>query len=517
MTPHRTEHWQRRKPAAQGAGVVVAQAAAAAEAGAALLAAGGSAADAAVGTALALAVVEPWNSGLGGIGFAQVLRPDGAAETIDFGPVAPRQLDPKAFPLTGRMTTDLFAWPEVLEDRNIHGPLAAAVPSAVAGYALLHARHGRLPLRDVLAPAIELAKRGLAADWWTTLKIAGAAAGLRRYAHAAALFLPDGLPPAPPYHGPPRFLALPELTATLERLRDAGFEDFYRGELAAGLVRDIHEAGGIIDAGDLADCAARVVPTLAVEAYGRTLHLAAGLTAGPTFAAVLAAMRDVPMGAAPDAAWFAALARSLRGAYADRLANAGATEPERAASCTTHISVADSAGGMVAMTTTLMSSFGNRVRLPRSGVLLNNGIMWFDPRPGTPNGLAPGKRPLCNMCPVVATRDGAPEFAVGASGGRRILAATYQLLAFAAGFGMGVEDAAHQPRIDVSGPDAIAADARFGPEVFAALAEAGPVETLENAASPLNFAAPNLVQRLPGGACIAISDAASPASLAVAA
>ena len=151
--PHVTQHWHLRKPAARGrGGMVASQVKAAAEAGAAMLEAGGTAADAAVATAFALAALEPWNSGLGGIGFAQVMAPGGAAETFDFGPVAPAGLDPSAFPLTGRMKQDLFAWPEVEGDRNIHGPLSCVVPSAVAGYALLHERHGVAALRLVRKP-----------------------------------------------------------------------------------------------------------------------------------------------------------------------------------------------------------------------------------------------------------------------------------------------------------------------------------------------------------------------------
>ena len=105
------------------------------------------------------------------------------------------------------------------------------------------------------------------------------------------------------------------------------------------------------------------------------------------------------------------------------------------------------------MTTTLMSSLGSRVLLPQSSVLLNNGMMWFDPRPGSPNSIAPGKRPLCNMLPVMLTESGRPYLAAGASGGRRIMAAVFQLMTFIADFGMSVEEAAHHPRIDVSSVD----------------------------------------------------------------
>ena len=113
--PHITQNWQLTKPAASGRrGMVVAQAKSAAEAGVAVLDAGGNAIDAALATALALATVEPWNSGLGGIGHALVHRAGEArADTVDFGPTAPLGLDPSRFKLTGRVASDLFGWPEV--------------------------------------------------------------------------------------------------------------------------------------------------------------------------------------------------------------------------------------------------------------------------------------------------------------------------------------------------------------------------------------------------------------------
>ena len=154
-SPHVTEHWHQTKPSAIGKrGIVVSQSRDAAEAGVAILNAGGNAIDAAVATAFALATVEPWNSGIGGIGFAVVHRAGQAnAEVVNFGPVASRNLNQSQFPLTGRMTDDLFRWPEVQDDRNIHGPLSAAVPSSVAGYEKLHATWGKLPMSEVMAPA----------------------------------------------------------------------------------------------------------------------------------------------------------------------------------------------------------------------------------------------------------------------------------------------------------------------------------------------------------------------------
>ena len=110
-----------------------------------------------------LAALEPWNSGLGGIGFMVVHRAGAdRAEAVDFGPVAPRGLDPAAFPLTGGSKTELFTWPQVEGDRNIHGPLAFAVPSAVRGYAVAVERFGRMPWRELAAPAAALGARGAA-------------------------------------------------------------------------------------------------------------------------------------------------------------------------------------------------------------------------------------------------------------------------------------------------------------------------------------------------------------------
>jgi gamma-glutamyltranspeptidase / glutathione hydrolase len=517
--PHVTQHWQVAKPAARGKrGMVASQSRAAAEAGVAILEAGGNAADAAVATAFALAAVEPWNSGLGGIGFALV-HPAGAAraEVVDFGPVAPRGLDPARFRLTGRTKQDLFAWPEVENDANIHGPLSFVIPSSVAGYAALHERWGKLSLADVMEPSVALARRGLPADWITTLKIANSASVLRLYPDSTRIYLPGGLPPVAPYQGTPGFLRLGNLAATLERLQRVGLRDFYEGEVAAGIAADVKAMGGILEEEDLRGCQARVRPPMEVAwGGGRTLELAGGLTAAPTFARVVEQFRGTPAPKSPDAGWYVSLARALKAAYAERLTGIGDAEPKAAESCTTHLTVCDAEGGMVAMTTTLLSSMGSRVVLPGSGVLMNNGVMWFDPRPGQANSMAPGKRPLCNMCPSII-RDGArPWLGAGASGGRRILAAVIQMLCFVADFGMDPEAAGHHPRIDVSGPDEVSADRRLPSEILETLANEGPLEVVEHGVLPVNFACPNLIEIRADGARVGISDAMSPWSAAIA-
>jgi gamma-glutamyltranspeptidase / glutathione hydrolase len=511
-SPHYTQHWQVTKPSATGRrGIVVSQSKSAAEAGIATLDAGGNAVDAAVATALALAAAEPWNSGLGGIGFALVHRAGEArAQVVDFGPVAPNALDPSGFKLTGRMKQDLFAWPEVEGDANIHGPLSFGTPSSTAGYEFMHRRWGKLPLAEVIAPAVALAKRGLPADWYTTIKVAASASVLRLYPESARIYLPDGLPPIAPYQGSPGFFRLGALPDTLEWLGRAGLRDFYEGDVAASIAADVKAMGGVLSLEDLRGCEANVRPAVEVEWRGRILQLTGGLTAAPTLMHVSERMAEVPYGPAPSPEWYVALARALKAAYAERLARLGDAEPNGAETCTTHLTVCDADGSMVAMTSTLLSSMGSRVVLPKSGVLLNNGIMWFDPRPGQPNSLAPGKRPLTNMLPVILRDAGRPWIGAGASGGRRILAAVFQTLTYAADFGMSLEAAQHHPRIDVSGPEMVSVDRRMPEPVIAALQADGPVEAVEHGVMPINFACPNLIQIQADGMRTGISDWASP-------
>src|SRR5258708_3321402 len=163
---HRTQNWQVRKPTARSRrGVVASQHRLAAEVGAEMLAAGGNAVDAAVAAGFALAAVEPWNSGLGGIGYMLVyLARENRVKVVDFGPVSPRALDPADFPLSGGFAGRPFAWPAVREDRNVHGPLSFALPGEVYGLGLSPKRSGTRTPATVLQPAVDPAHAGIAGD-----------------------------------------------------------------------------------------------------------------------------------------------------------------------------------------------------------------------------------------------------------------------------------------------------------------------------------------------------------------
>lgn len=479
-------------------GIVAAQNRTAAAVGAHVLAEGGNAVDAAVATAFAIGVVEPWMNGLGGGGFMVVAPADGSPpRVIDFAMVAPAALDPADYPLTGGVAQALFTWPAVKDNRNLKGYHSIAVPGQVDGMRVALEQFGTIGWAEALAPAIEIADRGLPVDWYAALNIAVGARELMEFPTARVLYLPDGLPPVPPIDGR-GYLPLRNLPGTLRRLATAGPRDFYEGEIAASLVRDLQAGGSRLSASDLSSYRAVAKPALMLAYRGFDVAAVPGLSAGPTLADVLARWTaaltvDGALARGPGPQSYAAYAQAFAAAYAHRLETLG--DSGAGQSCTTHLSVVDRQGNMVALTQTLLSRFGSKVVLPETGILMNNGILWFDPRPGRANAIAPGKRPLANMCPVVVRRDGRPWIALGASGGRRIMPAVAQLLSFLVDYGMTLEEAFHQPRLDVSGEGRAVLDSRLPDAVERAIAGLMPVTREQPSVHPVHYACPSGVLR----------------------
>ena len=492
----KAERWLVRKPVVTSpAGVVATQHQAASEVGARVLADGGNAVDAAIAASLALATVEPWMSGLGGGGY-MLVRPADEQRThaVSFGMVAPGSLNPADYPLTGEAGADMFGWPAVREGRNMQGPLAVAVPGQVAGLGLAHERFGTWSWADLVAPACALAERGMGVDWHATVAIAASARELASDTECAATYLPDGFPLATPWTGDAPRIRLGRLAETLRRLAEAGPQDFYTGEIAGAICADMAALGGRLSADDLANYRATIEEAPETQYRDARVRTAPGLTAGPTLTDVLNRLAaSLDPGEAPGGAAYVAYAEALQAAYAERLRGMGAgTEADRA-SCTSHLGAADRDGTVVALTQTLLSPFGAKVMLPETGILMNNGIMWFDPRPGRPNSIAPGKRPLSNMCPTIVEFADGRRAALGASGGRRILPAVAQLLSFLVDFGMSPDDAAHCPRINADGADLIEADARLPAETLALLEARFALAARPHGVHPSAYACPSAV------------------------
>ncbi len=499
---------QIRKPAVTSkGGIVAAQSRKAAEVGAAVLAAGGDCVDAVIATTFALGVLEPWMSGAGGGGAMVLYRArEDRYEVIDYGMRAPNSLRTADYPLTGEgAASDLFPWPRVKDDRNLHGPGSIAVPGVVAGMEEAHRRHAKLSWKELVSPSVGLAGEGLLVDWWTTLMIAGSAADLRRYPASAAAYLHDGLPPDAKW-GIKSEVRLPQekLKVTMAHLAAQGPRDFYEGDLARSISADVQAGGGALSVEDLAAFRAHGREPLVVPYRGGKVYATPELTCGPTLAHTLRLLQQnlQPVPSGPDAAAYTAYALALQTAYRERLKDMGDADGRRALgaealapACTTHFSVVDRDGNMAAVTQTLLSLFGSKYVLPQSGIPMNNGIMWFDPTPGTPNSLAPGKRCLTNYTPVLAQAADGRRVAVGASGGRRILPAVTQLLSFVMDYGMDLDAAIHQPRIDASEGAIVIGDVRLPAPAREALRARFDYEEARVQTAPMKFACPSVVLR----------------------
>ena len=497
MSESLTNQWKVTKQAVRGKGVVVAQNSRAARAGAEILRKGGNAIDAAVATGMAIGALEPWMSGIGGVGFMTIWSAkEQRAWTIDYGPISAKKLDPSTYKIVGPGPANPFAWPDILEQRNEVGYHSIAVPGMVAGLAKALERFGSLKWQDVMAPGVALAKRGMELDWYMQVMLAQGARDLAKFpASRAAYLCDDGRVPMIDWQANVRYLKLGNLGETYQRLSDGGPREYYEGALARDIAADLQAGGSAISYDDLASYEARIVEPLSFQHGDATINVAGGLTAGPTLHRTIELAGTKTKGrGAPDADFFVAIAQGMHQAYEERLKTMG-DKPTN--TCTTHFCAADSEGNMVALTQTLMSLFGSSVMLPRTGITMNNGMLWFDPEPNRPNSIAPGKRPLCNICPVVVTRDGKPWFCIGASGGRRIVPAVTQLSLMLIDRGLDVEAAFHHPRIDVSGVGPIRVNRDLPDAVKKAIAARLPIVEVGNQVSPLGFANPSCIVRDP--------------------
>ena len=497
-----------RKPAVTSkGGIVAAQSSKAAQVGAEVLAAGGDCVDAVIATTFALGVLEPWMSGLGGGGAMVLYRArEDRYEVIDYGMRAPASLRLGGLSADRRRRGIRHLSLAARQGRpQLHGPGSIAVPGVVAGMEEAHRRHAKLPWKELLAPSVKLAGKGLAVDWWTTLMISSAAADLRRYPASAAAYLQDGLPPNPQW-GIKSEVRMPQdrLKATMAQLASAGPRDFYEGDLANSLAADIQAAGGALSVEDLKPFRAHLREALAIPYRGGQVFATPELTAGPTLSRTLGLLQEnlKPARGGPDAAAYLAYASALQAAYRERLKDMGDEDGRRslgtealAPACTTHFSAVDRDGNMAAVTQTLLSTFGSKFVSSQTGITMNNGIMWFDPAPGAPNSLAPGKRCLTNYTPVLAQAADGRRAAIGASGGRRILPAVSQLLSFVMDYGMDLDAVIHQPRIDASEGAVVIGDVRLPQAAHEALGARFDYENARIQTLPMKFACPSIVLR----------------------
>jgi gamma-glutamyltranspeptidase/glutathione hydrolase len=527
--PSRFVHWPDRWPFSPGAPAVEARQhlvattdRLASQVGLAVLEEGGNAVDAAVAISFALAVVNPEAGNVGGSGFMLVRAPDGGVAALDYRACAPRAATREMFvDAAGARIATSPPMPSA-PTRSEFGHLAVAVPGSVRGLWDAHARFGSLPWERLVEPAVHLARGGFVVEPRLTRSYEPhIIADLSSFPATAAIFLPGG---AVPREG--EVFRQPDLARTLERILDEGAEGFYRGETADLLVEEMRRGGGILTHEDLASYAAAWREPVRFRYRDRTvLSMPPSSSGGVTLALTAHILSVRRLGAEP---WHGAkhvhlLAEAWRRAYADR--NHHLADPDRVpvptsaltspaygarrsadislekasrsadigpgvaafeGTHTTHVSVVDSRGGAVSLTTTLNTWYGSKVVAAGTGVLLNNEMDDFTARPGEPNffGLvqgeanqvAPGKRMLSAMTPtLVLDPAGRLSLVVGTPGGATIMTTIFQVISNLLDYGMTLADAVAAPRVHHQHlPDRIQAEpGGLPPEVVAELRSMG--------------------------------------------
>lgn len=453
----------------------------ASEVGIEILKAGGNAFDAAAAVGFALAVTHPEAGNLGGGGFCVGLTAAGESFALDFRETAPAAA-------TRDMFLDFDGKP--IPGKSMRSHLAAGTPGSVEGLLQLVETRGKLDRRQVLAPAIRLAREGFPVSKELHTELARAAERLNVHAATRAIFFPDGEPLA---FG--TVLKQPDLAATLEAIARDGKTGFYEGHIANLIVAEMKRGGGIITADDLKGYRARDrKPFIFRSGEDEIITMPLPSSGGITLAQILG-LAD--LGKLKDAGWGSAryvhlLAEAERLAYADRnfflgdpefnkvpvdrlisseyLAerrklmpdgragkSQGVTHGHPEAMQTTHYCVVDSSGNVAAVTTTLNGSFGMGAVVTGAGFLLNNEMDDFSIKPGEPNAygltgaeanaIAPGKRMLSSMTPTIVRKDGRFFMTIGSPGGSTIITTVLQIYLNATLFGMNIRDAIDAPRV----------------------------------------------------------------------
>lgn len=508
------------KPVFQHA-VVAADHPLASQAGLEILKQGGNVVDAAVATGFALAVVRPASCGIGGGGFMLVW--DAAkkqATAIDYRETAPAGA-------TRAMYVDPANPARVREDLSRFGHLSVAVPAHVAGLCLALEKHGTLDLPTILRPALRLCQEGFEIDPHDREVQAEVLDEFRqhpefeeRFSTLLKLYFNAGR------SWKSREVFKSPLKPVLERIAAKGADGYYRGPVAEAIVAEMRRGGGLITLEDLAAVKPKIRVALTTQVQGDfgTFEL---FTMPLPSSGGVALIEILQILGACDRRWPGSglsnspvhrslrphvLTEAFKHAFADRAASlgdadfadvpvrrlvspdyamrlAGRVDPTRTQPAekygrmggrddggTSHFSIIDAAGNAVACTETINTAFGSLVVEPRFGIILNNEMDDFTAHPDIPNAfglkqssanaIEPGKRPLSSMTPTILVREGRATYALGGSGGPRIITATTQVLLHLTRDRLSPEQAVLAPRLHHQWlPDRIELERGFDPAI----------------------------------------------------
>ncbi len=517
----------RTLPVIAANGMISSQEAMATRIGVDILRRGGNAVDAAVAVGFALAVTLPRAGNLGGGGFMMVhLAAQNRTIAIDYRETAP-----------AAATRDMF-----LDDKGEPVPaksrdsgLGIGVPGTVRGLIHAHERYGsgKIALKDLIAPAVALARDGIAIEDDLADSLPRATARLKRQPAAAAIFTKSGEPFARGDR-----LVQADLAVTLERIASQGADGFYKGEVAKAIAASVREAGGGMTEQDLADY--KVVERAPVTGTYRGLSIASmppPSSGGVHLVQILNMLERYDLKALGfgSAEAIHLMAEAMKPAYADRASWLG--DPDRVkvpvkgltskayaakqadaidrskarpadairagdplpheSDQTTHYSVVDAQGNAVANTYTLNFSYGVGLVAADTGVLLNNELDDFAAKAGAinayglvggdTNSVAPGARPLSSMTPTFVFRDGRLAMVLGSPGGSRIITTVLQTLVNVVDFDMNLAEAVAAPRFHHQWrPDSLLTETGLSPDTLALLRAKGHRVTVGSTSGSVN-------------------------------
>lgn len=502
-------------------GMVATQQALATAAGVQVLREGGNAVDAAVTVGFALAVTLPRAGNLGGGGFMLIhLGQSGCTVAVDYRETAP-----------GAAGRDMFLdrAGRADDEASRYSYRAVGVPGTVAGLTMILERYGTISLERALAPAIELAENGFAVDRSLHESLVAVRPRMAASPASMAIFYPhDGRPPAIGEQ-----LVQKDLAWSLRAIAAGGADAFYRGPIAEKLLTDLRAHGGLITAEDLAEYRPVIREPVRGDYRGYEIYsMPPPSSGGVHVLQILNLLEPFPIAELGhnSAATIHLMAQSMKLAYADRAVHlgdpdfvdvptAGLISTEYADSLrtlidpvrdtpsaliragrpgafesneTTHFSVMDDQGNMVANTYTLNLSYGTKLTASGTGILLNNQMDDFSAKPGSPNAyglvggpanaIAPGKRMLSSMSPTLVLKEGKPFLATGSPGGSRIISTTLQVLINVIDHGMNIANATNAVRIHNQWlPDELRIEAGLNRDTVQLLRERGYVVEVRDA------------------------------------
>ena len=495
----------------------------ASQAGVEILQAGGNAVDAAVATGFALAVVHSPAGNIGGGGFMLIRMADGKTHFLDYREKAP-----------AAVTRDMYLDEQgnVIEGASEYGYKAVGVPGSVAGMVTAEKKFGKLTLKQVIAPAIKLARDGFALTWDEAHDLHDSY--LAKFPESRRVFQRNG-----DYYKSGEIFRQPDLARTLERISENP-DDFYHGTLARELAAAVQKGGGLITVEDLAhyevkerepvhgsyrgyDVISAPPPSsggtvlieslnilegydlakmqnrsaqsihFSVEGFRRAFFDRAEFMGDPDFS-------KIPVAQLLDKRYAAAWRESIDPEHAsaskelkrpaifselEQYAQAHPLEvPRRESNHTTHYSVVDAEGNAVSVTTTINDWFGSRVTADGLGFLLNDEMDDFSSKPGVPNAdgliqgaaneIGPGKRPLSSMTPTMVVHNGKTVMVLGSPGSSKIITTVANVLMGVVDYGMNLQEAVNAPRFHNQWlPDVVNVEKWFSPDTINTLGKMG--------------------------------------------